>query len=83
VVLLTEDRARAEALLADVLAPMLNRPAEALRALLPIGPAEECAAKLLAYERAGAHRVFLWPLDERDQLEAFRTRVVPLIDAER
>ena len=80
----TEDRARAEALLADVLAPMLNRPVEPLRALLPIGSAEECAAKLLAYERAGAQRVFLWPLAaEREQLEAFRERVVPLIDSER
>ena len=80
----TEDRARAETLLADVLAPMLNRPAEPLRALLPIGSAEKCASKLLAYERAGAQRVFLWPLaDEREQLEAFHERVVPLIDSER
>jgi len=80
----TEDRARAEALLVDVLAPMLNRPAEQLRSLLPIGSAEDCAAKLLAYRRAGAQRVFLWPLaDERSQLEVFRERVVPLLDAER
>jgi len=80
----TEERARADALLADVLAPMLDRPAEQLRVLLPIGPAEECAAKLLAYEHAGAQRVFLWPLaDERAQLEVFRERVVPLLDAER
>ena len=81
---ITEERARADALLADVLAPMLNRPAELLRAQLPIGSAEECAAKLLAYEHAGAQRVFLWPLaDERAQLEVFRERVVPLLDAER
>ena len=80
----TEDRARAEAMLTDVLAPLLNRPVEPLRAILPIGPAEECAAKLVAYERAGAQRVFLWPLaDEREQLEIFRERVVPLIDGER
>jgi probable F420-dependent oxidoreductase len=80
----TEDRARADAMLADVLAPMLNRPVEQLSALLPIGPPEECAAKLLAYERAGAQRVFLWPLaDELAQLEVFRERVVPLLDAER
>ena len=38
----------------------------------------------LAYERAGAQRVFLWPLaDERAQLEMFRERVVPLIDGQR
>jgi hypothetical protein len=34
---------------------------------------EDCAAKLLAYRRAGAQRVFLPPLaDERAQLEVFR-----------
>lgn len=77
----TEDRARADAMLVDVLAPLLNRPVGALRAVLPIGSAEECAAKLLAYEHAGAQRVFLWPLaDERAQLEMVRERVVPLID---
>ena len=80
----TEDRARAEAMLADLLAPLLNRPVEQLRSILPIGSAEECGRKVLAYERAGAQRIFLWPLaDERAQLETFRERVVPLIDAER
>lgn len=80
----TEDRARADAVLADMLAPMLNRPVEQLRAILPIGSANECAEKLLAYARAGAQRVFLWPLaDERAQLEVFRERVVPLLDGER
>ena len=79
----TEDRAREEAMLADVLAPMLNRPVEQLRAILPIGPAEECARKMLAYARAGAQRIFLWPLaDERAQLEVFRERVVPVLDGE-
>jgi alkanesulfonate monooxygenase SsuD/methylene tetrahydromethanopterin reductase-like flavin-dependent oxidoreductase (luciferase family) len=80
----TEHRARADAMLADVLAPMLNRPAEQLRTTLPIGSAEECAEKLVAYARAGAQRVFLWPLaDERAQLEVFRERVAPLVDGER
>jgi alkanesulfonate monooxygenase SsuD/methylene tetrahydromethanopterin reductase-like flavin-dependent oxidoreductase (luciferase family) len=80
----TEDRARAEAMLADLLAPLLDRPVEQLRSILPIGSAEECARKVLAYERAGAQRVFLWPLaDERAQLETFRERVMPLIDGER
>ena len=45
----TEDRARAEAMLVEVLAPMLNRPRGAAREL-PIGR-EECAQKLLAYAR--------------------------------
>jgi alkanesulfonate monooxygenase SsuD/methylene tetrahydromethanopterin reductase-like flavin-dependent oxidoreductase (luciferase family) len=80
----TEDRARADAVLADVLAPMLNRPVEQLRAVLPIGPPEHCAETLGAYARAGAQRVFLWPLaDERAQLEVFRERVVPLLDGGR
>jgi alkanesulfonate monooxygenase SsuD/methylene tetrahydromethanopterin reductase-like flavin-dependent oxidoreductase (luciferase family) len=80
----TDDRARADAMLRDVLAPLLGRPVEPLRSTLPIGSAEDCARKLLAYERAGAQRVFLWPLaDECAQLELFRERVVPLLDAER
>jgi alkanesulfonate monooxygenase SsuD/methylene tetrahydromethanopterin reductase-like flavin-dependent oxidoreductase (luciferase family) len=80
----TEDRARADAMLSNVLAPMLNRPVEQLRTLLPIGSVEDSAEKLLAYARAGAQRVFLWPLaDERAQLEVFREGVVPLLDAER
>ena len=80
----TENRARAAAVLTDVLAPMLNRPVEQLRAVLPIGSAEECAEKLAAYARGGAQRVFLWPLaDERAQLEVFRERVVPLLAGDR
>ena len=48
--------------------------------MLPIGSAEDCAEILRAYARAGAQRVFLWPLaDEREQLEVFRERVVPLL----
>ena len=79
----TEEKARAEAVLGKVLAPTLNRPPDQLRAILPIGSAEECAQKLSAYARGGAQRVFLWPVgDERAQLELFRERVAPLLDAE-
>jgi alkanesulfonate monooxygenase SsuD/methylene tetrahydromethanopterin reductase-like flavin-dependent oxidoreductase (luciferase family) len=79
----TEDRAQADALLADVLAPMVRRPVAELRGSLPIGPAEECARVLRAYRDAGAQRVFVWPLgDERSQLVAFRERVVPLVEAD-
>ncbi len=78
----TDSRAEAERMLADVLAPMLNRPVEELRAHLPIGTPEECATKLTAFAAAGAQRVFLWPLaDERQQLEVFRDRVMPLIES--
>jgi alkanesulfonate monooxygenase SsuD/methylene tetrahydromethanopterin reductase-like flavin-dependent oxidoreductase (luciferase family) len=71
-------------MLTDVLAPMLNQPAEALRPLsLPIGPPELCAERLVAYARAGAQRVFVWPLrDELAQLELFAERVPPLVSAQ-
>jgi alkanesulfonate monooxygenase SsuD/methylene tetrahydromethanopterin reductase-like flavin-dependent oxidoreductase (luciferase family) len=76
----TEDRAEADALLTDVLAPMLRRPIAELREQLPIGPAEQCARILRAYRDAGAQRVFLWPLaNEPAQLVAFRERVMPLV----
>ena len=77
----TEDRAKAEAMLTDVLSPMVRRPVDALRELsLPIGPAEECAERLAAFVDAGVERIFVWPLgDDREQLGLFRERVAPLI----
>jgi probable F420-dependent oxidoreductase len=74
----TEDKGEAERALTDVLAPMLRRPAEALRsAPLLIGPAEVCAERLRAWTEAGARRIFVWPLpaDSPRQLELFRERV--------
>jgi probable F420-dependent oxidoreductase len=77
----TEDRGQAERTLVQVLAPMLHRPAEALRsAPLLVGPAEVCAERLAAFVAAGARRIFVWPLgDEARQLELFRERVTPLL----
>ena len=77
----TEDRAAAERTLTGVLAPMLNRPVEALRrSPLPIGPAELCAERLAALVAAGARRILVWPLaDGPRQLELFRERVAPLL----
>ena len=77
----TQRRATAERIMADVLAPMLNRPVDALRDLfLPIGGAELCAERLAAFADAGVQRVFVWPLgDEVEQLELFQERVVPLV----
>ena len=67
-------------MLAGVLQPMLNRALDELREKLPIGPAEECAEKLAAYARAGAQRVFIWPLaNELEQLDRFQSRVAPLV----
>lgn len=79
----TDRPASAHHVLHDLLSPTLNRPAEALRASgLPIGSPDECAARIDAYVRAGAQRILLWPLgDELEQLTAFRTRVVPLMES--
>jgi alkanesulfonate monooxygenase SsuD/methylene tetrahydromethanopterin reductase-like flavin-dependent oxidoreductase (luciferase family) len=78
----TDKRREAERMLGEVLAPVLNRPVEALRDLaLPIGSAELCADRISAYAEAGAERVFVWPLaDELRQLEVFREDVVPLVN---
>jgi alkanesulfonate monooxygenase SsuD/methylene tetrahydromethanopterin reductase-like flavin-dependent oxidoreductase (luciferase family) len=71
----TESRREAEGMLADVLAPLLNRPVDSLRNL-PIGSAEHCAERLAAYAAAGAERIFVWPLtDEPRQLERFRETI--------
>ena len=77
----TEDPRAAERLLDTVLAPALGRPVEQVRALdLPIGSAEQCAERLDAYARAGAQRIFVWPLtDELRQLQLLRERVAPLV----
>jgi alkanesulfonate monooxygenase SsuD/methylene tetrahydromethanopterin reductase-like flavin-dependent oxidoreductase (luciferase family) len=78
---ITEDSGGAERMIANVLAPMLHQPAEALRSLPPpIGPAEVCAQRLAGLAAAGARRIFVWPLgDELTQLGVFWDRVVPLV----
>lgn len=78
----TEDRRKQDHIFEDVLGPLLNRPLEQLRAVLPVGPAEECAEKMRAFADAGAERVFIWPLaDEAEQLRLFASRVIPLVSA--
>jgi probable F420-dependent oxidoreductase len=75
----TEERATSERIIREVLSPTLNRPEEELRQRLLVGPGEECAEKLAAYRAAGAHRIFLWPVeDELRQLATFQERVAPL-----
>jgi probable F420-dependent oxidoreductase len=77
---ITEERAASERIIREVLSPTLNRPEEELQERLLVGPAEECAEKLVAYRAAGAHRIFLWPVeDELGQLATFRERVAPLV----
>jgi alkanesulfonate monooxygenase SsuD/methylene tetrahydromethanopterin reductase-like flavin-dependent oxidoreductase (luciferase family) len=79
--LVTDDAREAGRAIDDLLAPVLGRDPEALRALsLPIGPPEVCAERVQAFADAGAQRMFLWPLrDEARQLELFMERVAPLV----
>jgi alkanesulfonate monooxygenase SsuD/methylene tetrahydromethanopterin reductase-like flavin-dependent oxidoreductase (luciferase family) len=77
---ITEDEVIAERMLHEVLAPAINRPVAELRERLPIGSAQKCAEKLVAYQQVGVQRVYLWPLtDELEQIKIFMTQVVPLI----
>ena len=77
----TEDRAEAERVLGDVLAPLLRRDPDDLRDHLCIGSAEHCAEILSGYARAGSQWVQLWPLgDERRQIECVAANVIPRIE---
>ena len=60
----SKDRAEAERVLEDVLAPMLNRDPDELGEQLCIGTAEHCAELLSRYAEAGCQRVYLWPLGD-------------------
>jgi alkanesulfonate monooxygenase SsuD/methylene tetrahydromethanopterin reductase-like flavin-dependent oxidoreductase (luciferase family) len=76
----TDDKADAERVLRDVLAPLLGREPEELRAATCIGPPEHCAELLSRYAEAGCERVHLWPLgDERRQLERIAADVMPAL----
>ena len=67
-------------MLADVLAPILRRDPDELRAQVCVGTPEHCAELLTRYAEAGCERVYLWPLgDERRQLELIAGEVAPQI----
>ena len=75
-----DDRAEADRVLRDVLAPLLKRDPGELSGQVCVGPAEHCAELLSRYAAAGCGRVYLWPLgDERRQLERVAAEVVPLL----
>ncbi|MGE5636960.1 MAG: LLM class flavin-dependent oxidoreductase [Nocardioidaceae bacterium] len=77
----SNDRAEGDRVLADVLAPLLNRDPDELRGQVCVGPVEHCAELLSRYARAGCQRVYLWPLgEERRQLELVAREVAPMID---
>ena len=78
----TEDRAEGERVLAGVLAPLLGRDPDELRAQVCVGPAEHCAELLTRYAEAGCERVYLWPLgDEARQVELVARDVAPQLRA--
>jgi probable F420-dependent oxidoreductase len=75
----TEDPAEANRVCHNILAPTLKRPAQELRERLLVGPPEECAQKLTAYQSVGAQRIMLWPItNEIPQLETFHQQILPL-----
>jgi len=74
----SKDRAEGERVLADVLAPVLRRDPDELRAHVCVGPVGHCAELLSAYAEAGCQRVYLWPLgQEARQLEVMAAAVAP------
>ena len=77
---ITEDRAKAERVLSEIIGALLKRPVEQMRERLLVGAPEACGAKLAAYKDAGVQRVFLWPVaDELEQLTIFQRKVAPLV----
>ena len=78
----TEDPVQADLMLTDLLAPVLKREPDELRAGLCIGSAEHCAELLSRYAVGGCERVLFWPLgDEPSQIERLATSVRPLIES--
>jgi alkanesulfonate monooxygenase SsuD/methylene tetrahydromethanopterin reductase-like flavin-dependent oxidoreductase (luciferase family) len=78
----SEDRADADQMRDDILAPMLRRDPDELRDRLCIGSPEHCAEVLSSYARAGCEWVQIWPLgEERRQIELFAADVVPHIES--
>jgi len=78
----TEDRAAADDVLSDMLAPALRRQADELRERLLVGPAGACADMLARYAAAGADRILVWPVrDVVRQLERFHDTVLAKLDA--
>jgi alkanesulfonate monooxygenase SsuD/methylene tetrahydromethanopterin reductase-like flavin-dependent oxidoreductase (luciferase family) len=75
---ISEDRAEVDRMLAEVLAPTVNRDPEELRTQVCVGPADHCAELLSRYAEAGCGRIYLWPLgDEARQLELVASDVAP------
>src|SRR6478609_6096562 len=80
---ITDDRDEADRILKERVVPTVHRPEHMLRDRLPIGPPDLFAEKLTAFAKAGAQRVFIWPVaNELHQLERFWNDVRPLVAGE-
>jgi alkanesulfonate monooxygenase SsuD/methylene tetrahydromethanopterin reductase-like flavin-dependent oxidoreductase (luciferase family) len=78
----TEDRAEADAVLNEIIAPTVRRPPDELRERLLVGPAGGCADTLARYGEAGAERILVWPVgDMLGQLELFHETVLARLTA--
>jgi len=76
----TDDRADADRVLRDVLAPLLRRDPDELRAQVCVGPPEHCAELVARYADAGCGRVYFWPLgDEARQIARIAAEVAPRV----
>jgi alkanesulfonate monooxygenase SsuD/methylene tetrahydromethanopterin reductase-like flavin-dependent oxidoreductase (luciferase family) len=79
---ITDDSAEADHVVRESVAPKLGRSADELLPRLLFGRPQDCAAKLVAYARAGAQRIFIWPVaDPQRQLRLFAERILPLLPA--
>jgi alkanesulfonate monooxygenase SsuD/methylene tetrahydromethanopterin reductase-like flavin-dependent oxidoreductase (luciferase family) len=79
---ITEDRAEADRMLRDVLAPLLKRDADELSGQVCVGGRQDCLELLSRYAEAGCARVYMWPLgDEPEQLEIIGADLLPHLGA--
>jgi alkanesulfonate monooxygenase SsuD/methylene tetrahydromethanopterin reductase-like flavin-dependent oxidoreductase (luciferase family) len=77
---ITEDRAEADRVLTDRLAPLLKRDPAALRGRVCVGPAGMCAELLSGFAQAGCGQVHFWPLgEERRQVDLIASKVLPAV----
>jgi alkanesulfonate monooxygenase SsuD/methylene tetrahydromethanopterin reductase-like flavin-dependent oxidoreductase (luciferase family) len=74
----TEDRAEADRIITDRLAPLLGRDPATLRDRVCVGPAGMCAELLSGFAAAGCDRVHFWPLGaEARQIDLIASKVMP------
>jgi probable F420-dependent oxidoreductase len=77
---ITDDKAEADRVVRERVAPRLGRSPDELLTKLLIGGPQECAAIIAAYAAAGAQRIFIWPdSDPQRQLRLFAEKVAPLL----